>query len=62
VRINSSLGSEEYILVAIQDKSYLICIRDGKPWNSQNYMNIVDNQVTHSQLKKYVDISSFHIL
>jgi len=55
VMINSPLlGNEEYILTSIQDKSYLICIRDGKPWNSENYMNIVDNQVTHSQLKKYV--------
>ena len=54
VRINSSLGSEEYILVAIQDKSYLICIRDGNPWDGTNYMNIVDRQVTHTQLVKYV--------
>jgi len=62
VVIHGVLRNEEFILISIQDKSYLICIRDGKPWNSENYMNIVHNQVTHSQLKKYVDISSFHIL
>jgi hypothetical protein len=61
VRINSSLGNDEYILVAIQDKSYLINIVSGKPWDVI-HMNLVDRKVTYSQLEKYVETCPFHIL
>jgi hypothetical protein len=62
VIIGISLVDEEYILAGIQNKGYLISIIDGKPWDDENCMNIVDAKVTYSQLEKYVDNAPFQIL
>jgi hypothetical protein len=55
-------GNSEFILASLKGDAYLIQLSSGIVWTSTKLMKIVDNKVSHSELKRYLNTTPFRIL
>ena len=67
VLINTTTsGTQEYMLVDVESRGYLIHTRHGNTWAGKEFMNIIgvpsNDGVTYSEIEKYVGPISFKIV
>jgi hypothetical protein len=59
-------GTQEYMLVDIGSRGYLVHTKNGNTWAGKEFMNIIgvpsNDGVAYSEIEKYVGITSFDIV